>query len=387
MKNKSDRTSGHTNYPDDLEILDLENAQMPAEYPEGDDPESYDAEPEEEQDDSGRRDKRPRKGIRRFLNIHILFLVLVLAIVGLIFFRLTHWGQKIDLDDYFKTHEEITQGRDTFDVLCSLKDEDGRLIANKAPHTILFFGNNPLADDRDSENNLANIIARKSGSTVYNCSVGGSYLTSRSTFVKDNDTGLDVYNFYWLILSLVCRDNDDVNYFTWLRENPAATILPETDYVEQTLMTIDMNTVDTICIFYDGSDYLAGSSFNNGAKANDICSFTGNLEAGLDELQEKFPHIRIIVMSPTYAFGIDDNGEYISSDIKTYGDVHLSDYVIKECEIAAMRNVTFIDNLYGTFNEDEAPEYLTDNLHLNQAGREKVADRFIRALTYYDNIK
>ena len=45
--------------------------------------------------------------------------------------------------------------------------------------------------------------------------------------------------------------------------------------------------------------------------------------------------------------------------------------------------VTFVDNLYGTINEDNAEDYLTDHLHLNQEGRKKVAERFVYALNYF----
>jgi lysophospholipase L1-like esterase len=43
-----------------------------------------------------------------------------------------------------------------------------------------------------------------------------------------------------------------------------------------------------------------------------------------------------------------------------------------------------VDHLYGTIHEDNAEDYLTDNLHLNKAGRELVADRFVEALYYYN---
>ena len=37
--------------------------------------------------------------------------------------------------------------------------------------------------------------------------------------------------------------------------------------------------------------------------------------------------------------------------------------------------VSFIDNYYGTINEDNYKEYMRDYFHLNEKGREKVADR------------
>lgn len=350
--------------------------------------EEYDDD-EDPSDDDRRRKRRPYRDSRRpwwtiLLNTHVIFLVLAAVIIGLIVLRFSKWGKHIDVDEFFKEHELITGGEDTFDVFLPLMDEDGNLLANKAPHSIVFFGNSVFADDRDSENNVVNMIAKQTGSTVYNCSVGGSYLASQKYVVKENTSGLDAYNFYFLTFYLAWQDKPD--FFDWLESNPDANILPETRELRQTLDSIDMSTVDTIAILYDGSDYLAGNNFYNPENPTDITTFCGNLAAGLDVLQSTFPDVRIIVLSPTYAFGIDDNGEYISSDIKRYGKGEsLSTFVLKECETAVTHNATFVDNIYGTFNEDEAPDYLTDNLHLNQAGREKLVKRFIRALTYYDN--
>ncbi|MBR6478680.1 MAG: SGNH/GDSL hydrolase family protein [Lachnospiraceae bacterium] len=318
-------------------------------------------------------------------NSHVLFLLIAVAVILFIIFYVKGWGVKID-ENYINQHGVYSEGRDCYDNLQPLLDETGELLANHSPHTILFFGNGAFAEDRNSENNVVNMIAKRTGSTVYNCSVEGSYLAARTSSLKYTLSGLDVYNFYWLSIFLTW--DEDLDYFDWLREQPGATILPETDYIERTLSTIDMNTVDTIAIMYDASDYLASSPFFNPENSTDVMSFYGNLAAGLDVLQAKYPHVRIIVLSPTYAFAEDENGNYVSSDLKEYnekmGREALSTYMLKEGEAAGERGITFIDNLYGTFDEDEAPEYLKDNVHLNQKGRELLVQRFIGALTMYD---
>lgn len=324
-----------------------------------------------------------KKWWKYLLNFHVIFLFILIAIIFMIFFRFTNWGTRINLDEFFQHHELISGGEDTYDVFLPLLDKNGELIANKSPHSILFFGNSVFADDRNSGDNVVNRIAEQTGASVYNCSVGGSYLAAKNYSMRETSSGLDVYNFYFMVLYLIQENKPD--NFDWLETNPDADILPETQEVRRTLDTVDMSTVDTIAILYDGSDYLAGHCFYNPENPKDITSFSGNLEAGIELLQEAFPHVRIIVMSPTYAFGVDDNGEYISSDIKRYGSGEsLSSFTLRECESTISHGVTFVDNLYGTFNEDQASDYLKDNLHLNQEGREKVVARFIRALTYYD---
>lgn len=160
---------------------------------------------------------------------------------------------------------------------------------------------------------------------------------------------------------------------------------PEAMEVYHTLKSLDMNTIDVITIMYDASDYLAGHEMYSDQNATDIVQFTGNLEAGIELIQQSYPDIRIIVLSPTYAYGINEEGEYVSSDIQRYGWDVLSTYVIKQYASCASRSVTFVDNLYGTINEDNADDYLVDHLHLNVAGRKKVAERFVYALNYFQD--
>lgn len=333
----------------------------------------------------GQEQEKPakKKWWNYLLNTHVFFLAAVIIIILLIILRFTNWGTKIDIDEFFKNHELIESADDNFDVMMPARDAEGNVTANKAPHSIVFLGNGAFAEDRDSEDNVVNMIAKRTGATVYNCSFSDSRLAAQNYVVTETKSGMDVYNFYFLTFYLAWADKPD--YFDWLLSSPDTTILPETMEVYHMLKNIDMSTVDTIAIMYDGSDYLDGNVFFNPENPTDIRTFCGNLAAGLEVLQGSFPDKRIIVLSPTYAFGIDEDGSYISSDIKTYGDGEiLSTFVLKECETTVTRDITFVDNLYGTFNEDEAEDYLTDNIHLNKAGREKLVKRFIRALNYYD---
>ena len=81
---------------------------------------------------------------------------------------------------------------------------------------------------------------------------------------------------------------------------------------------------------------------------------------------------------------VDENGDYVSSDMYIYnGRDVLSTYVIKECYSANIHSVSFMDNLYGSITEDNADEYLVDNLHLNVKGRKLIAKRFEYFLNYY----
>lgn len=318
-----------------------------------------------------------KKGFR--FNMHYaLLLVAVLFIISLIV-KFSNWGVHVDLKEIFKDGEGTYE--DTLDEFLPLIRTDGTSDSSEPVDTIVAFGNAPFADDRDSEDGLANLIAKKTGATVYNCAISGSYLASVWPHPNAEESPIDAFNLYWMSLMTTADDWDA--FYKDSCDALGDACPPEAEEVFQTLKSIDFNEVDVITIMYDASDYLAGHEMYSDTNSTDIQQFTGNLEAAIELFQSNYPNTRIIVMSPPYAYGIDDNGDYISSDIKTYGQDVLSTYVIKQYASAVLHSVTFVDNLYGTITEDNAKEYLTDNLHLNVKGREKIAERFEYALNYY----
>ena len=285
-------------------------------------------------------------GIRRFLNFHVLFALVLLIVVGVVGYRVTHWGQRISQSDIFK------DGQGSYD------------------------------DSWDSILPLANLIAKETDTTVYNCSISGSYLAAQQLNYDPTVAPMDAYCLYWLVNLAVGVPLD--GYYTDAANALGDKTPAEAEEVINTLKTLDFNTIDTVAIMYDATDYLSGNAMYSDENPTDPTQFTGNLEASIEVLQNYYPQIRIIVMSPTYAYAVDENGDYVSSDMYIYnGRDVLSTYVIKECYSANIHSVSFMDNLYGSITEDNADEYLVDNLHLNVKGRKLIAKRFEYFLNYY----
>lgn len=320
-----------------------------------------------------------KTGIRRFLNLHVLLLLTFIIFATLIYVKFKNWGEKIDLSEI--PIDDSEANTDILDQFLPLVDSAGQVIPTGNPDTIVAFGNAPFSDHRGTENNLANMIAKATGATVYNCSVSNSYLACQSPYFNPQVAPMDIYSFYWLIC-LATLDGANSAYFEQAAEVLGDAIPPEAQEVYDTLTTLDFNTVDVVTIMYDASDYLMGHGMYSDENPTDIQQFTGNLEAGIELLQKTYPHIRIIVMSPTYAYALDEEGNYISSDKYVYGEMDvLSTYSIRQCMSCLSRSVSFVDHLYGTVNEDNATEYLVDHVHLNQKARELITRRFMDALT------
>lgn len=398
MKRNDSNHNIHTspvNGMPDIEIVDLENETMQDTdsgksahksnkkqtsdvSPKADEYDDFSEEYEEE--DYPEEDETPAPaGIRRFLNVHVFFALAMIIVIGLVAYRFTHWGQRVSQSDIFKDGQGSYD--DSWDSILPLTDENGQMVITDASNIVLF-GNAPFADDRDSSDSLANLIAKETGANVYNCSISGSYLAAQELNFDPTVAAMDAYCLYWLV-SLATGAPID-NYYVQAAEQLGDKTPADAEEVINTLKALDFNTIDTVAIMYDATDYLLGNPMYNDDNPTDPTQFTGNLEASLDVLQSLYPQIRIIVMSPTYAYAVDENGDYVSSDMYIYNnrDV-LSTYVIKECYSANLHSVSFMDNLYGSITEDNAKEYLTDNLHLNVKGRKLIAKRFEYFLNYY----
>lgn len=319
---------------------------------------------------------------RRFPSHIILHLVFVLALalcVGLVIFRFSNWGTRVP--SLFDPDADIDDN-DFIEVLDNMinvpanqrQDTDG-------VRTVVLLGNSPFSDDRDSADSVVSLISQMTDATIYNCSVANSHLAaSQETFLAETDP-MDAFNLYWLT-TLITLQNTGIyeNAFAAMGE----TVPADARYAYDTLSTLDFQNVDVLAIMYDASDYLEERPLYNMLNTTDIQTFAGNMDASLDLLRDAFPHLRIIVMSPTYAYYVDENGDYISSDIHKSTGFSLSTYAGNLEQISYYHSVSYLDNIYGTVNEENAPDYLTDHLHLNAAGRQRLAERFVYALEYFD---
>ncbi len=394
MKSNNNHSTTPSNHIPDIEIIDLEfdgNTEFektetnPESLPEAEalspenDAENTSSEKETESAPSEGPAVPSKRGIRSFLNIHVLLLGMFVIFVVAIIWKFSNWGTYVDISEIESDHSAGYS--DVLDHFLPLMDKEGNIVPTGKPENIVVFGNSPFADDRDSEDNLANLIAEATDAKVYNCSVSNSYLASQWPFFDADEKPMDAYCLYWLVTLGVNGANKA--YYTNAAEKLGDAIPPDAQEVFDTLTSLDFNTVDTVVIMYDATDYLLGHEMYDDLNSTNITQFTGNLEAGIELLQMTYPHIRIIVLSPTYAYGINENGEYVSGDIQRYGQDVLSTYVIKQGESCFSRSVSFVDNFYGTITEDNADEYLIDNLHLNVEGRKLIVERFMQALSRY----
>ncbi len=402
MRQESAKTHRQSNIPD-IEIIDLdlvpvdslmdkgdfsesapaieEDTRLDAEAAYEENDELYGSAPPYEEEDGDEEEDAPGRSGNFFSRIilHIAFVLVLLFCIGLIFFRFSNWGTRVpsffDPDADFDDTELI-------EVLDSMVNVPvGQRMDTDGIRTVVILGNSPFSDERNSDDGVVSLAGSMTDATFYNCSVAGSHLAAaKETFLADEDP-MDAFNLYWLS-TLITLQNTGIYDSAFAAMGDAAPA--DARYAYDTLSTLDFQNVDVLAIMYDASDYLEERPLYNMLNPTDIQTFAGNMDASLELLCNAFPHLRIIVMSPTYAFYVDENGEYISSDIHKSNGYSLSTYAGNLEHIAYDHSVSYLDNIYGTVNEVNAEDYLEDHLHLNAAGRKRLAERFVYALEYFD---
>lgn len=233
---------------------------------------------------------------------------------------------------------------------------------------ILCLGNNPFTDDR-GENGLAQLIAKKTGATVYDAAFPNSS-TAFHNYPISASFPWDHYNLPSIANVLMARDFKTLHSALDYMED-RDMYLPGID----SLQDVDMNKLDAIIIFYDSTDYNQGTPCINNEVENDVTAFTGGLTFFMQIVNQYWPHIRIFVMTPTYAQYMDEDGQLYSGTTKDIGNGALPYYVQNEVSAVVGCGYSVIDNYYGTINEDNYENYMSDYMHYNDAGRDLLAER------------
>ena len=309
---------------------------------------------------------------------HIVILAAIFVILGFSIWKLVIWNSG--------TGSNITS--DSSDVPIEAENEDYIIYADEslqAEHedgvtTVLMLGDNILSDYQESDG-VANQLADLTGATVYDCSFSNMRLASQSP-VYDATIPNDAFSFYYLANCIATKD------YTTLYENlPTLTGADDsfTDTIE-TLEGLDFDKIDVITILYGPSDYLNGKLVSNPGDTMDIASYSGAIASGVSLLQEAYPHIRIVFVSPNYCMTTDENGASVSSDLYSNDYGRLVDYMIAAKNVAVEYNFTFLDNYWGLgINSANYEDYLEDNyLYPNGAGRTLVAQRIAEIIGVSD---
>lgn len=312
---------------------------------------------------------KKKKADNKNLYIHLTFLILIVLIAAVGSIKLIRWnkGKESDYDPNEISTEFDTEPEDFF---VPLDSATAKLQKDDGITSILLLGNGALAKTKGKEDSIGAQLETLTKGKVYDASLNHTYLSVKNAVYEDSYQ-TDVFSLYWISHCIASGD------FTLLTDNARSWEGDES--VQETvamLENLDMSEIDVITIMYDYHDYEAGRLLAGPYDEAMAATCCGCLLQSIRLLQQAYPHIRIIVSSPYFAYAEDEDDVLKPGSTYDMGQGNLADYMIAYKNIAVDSNVSFIDNYFGTITEDNHKEYLEDNLqNLNKKGRRAIAER------------
>lgn len=314
---------------------------------------------------------RPDESKTFHLNFHILLIaaIVIIAVVSIVKLVIWNIGTKSDYDP-----DNLAEGFDVevLDTIIPLSKTKLEGHEDDGVNTILCLGNSMLADG-EGNGAFAAQLSAKTEARVYSAGFPFSRIGTRN-LTYSGDYLRDAFNLPYVAQSICTQDFSKMEY--------AATFEDDSRFADSvnTLKSLDYSKLDTIVIMYDATDYTEGTAVENPGDPHELTTYTGALRTAIENIQTAYPYIRIIIMSHTFAHSLDADGNFMSGDTTDLGNGALPHYLVKEVDVAIEMGVSVIDNYYGTINEDNYQDYMTDYLHYNDKGREALANRLAEVI-------
>lgn len=232
---------------------------------------------------------------------------------------------------------------------------------------IVVLGDSIMGQVRD-ETAVSEQLSALTGKEIFNAALGGTCLSridteKRIAYTKDSLS-------FAAISRAAALDDFGPQQTTRVRESVTEYFSEVIDDLEK----VDFSKVDILLVQYGINDYHAGVPIVNPEDPFDEYTFEGALRSAITFWREKYPDIRIILLTATYSWYGYEN---LTCEEKDEGGGILEDYVNAEIRIAEEMNVEIIDmyhDLYPHESWEDEKIYTSDGLHPNEAGRQLLAE-------------
>jgi lysophospholipase L1-like esterase len=152
----------------------------------------------------------------------------------------------------------------------------------------------------------------------------------------------------------------------------------------QHLKTIDFNEVDIASLLIGTNDYMGnGAGVVSLGQATDSTrqTFSGALNYFVTALLDAFPHLKLVLITPTWRINHPDlGGESAATQPNAKGD-YLVDFVDTIKHLGQQHELPTLD-LYRNsgLNEDNHAAYFVDEVHPNEEGYERIGNAISKFL-------
>ncbi len=235
---------------------------------------------------------------------------------------------------------------------------------------MVIFGDSLIAYGADTEYFwIAEAIGEELALNVLDCSFGGSTMAYQD---RDGKLGAmqDALSMVALTRAIISGDfRVQKNRRSYL---PAEEYFPiHLDRVEN----LDLSQVDTAILEFGINDYHAGIPAVARGDASDEYTYEGALGYVIEHLQEAYPNLRIVLVSPTYSWYID---EEITCEQRDLGYGNLETYVQVQEQVAEKYGLDWIDLYHDLYEHNEFEDWrkvTDDGVHPNYGGKELIVGR------------
>lgn len=321
------------------------------------------------------------------INIHVILIAAIVCVLGISAYELMRWnrGEAIALDP----NEDTSMfDIEVLDELIPMAPEDYAGHTFDDETTVLLLGNGDLSMSREDDRGLDKLIADAAGVTVYNATFPHPTLATRNLAMIEQNYPDDIYSLSYLADAICTGDFSEIDRVT-------ATYHQDGNFTQsaaKVLKSVDYDNLDVIVIMYDASDYFQARAIENPKDDEERCTIVGSLNYAIRRIKQTYPYIRIIVSSMYYTEGRDADGNVYDPDQLDVGNGTLSNYFYNELNTCTELSVSFLDNFYGTINQNNYKDYIdlesdADYIKLTDAGRQALANRIAYAIKKYPQDK
>ncbi len=223
------------------------------------------------------------------------------------------------------------------------------IVNSKGPVQIVCFGDS-IWDLERGETGIEQLTEKflYEKTEIYNCAVMGSKASASQSEERPSLTSM---------IEALTKYRD----FNLSDEYAASTVMD----------TFSIDDIEYIIFSYGLNDYFSAVPIETDDPF-DKSSYKGALRYSIHLLQETYPEIEIIIISPTYC-QVYSYGKVIADSYdQDYGGGTGLDYVNAAMEVASEMNVYYVDTFYSMgITQKNGLKYLSDATHLTEYGRKK----------------
>lgn len=246
---------------------------------------------------------------------------------------------------------------------------------------VVMLGDSIFGQVRD-ETSVAAILSEFLDKPVFNGALGGTAMGRQDKEMRLADSK-DSLSMEALARAIAWKDFG-VQQAARIRESGTEYFAATIDELEK----IDFEQVELLLIGHGINDYHSGMPIYNQEDAYDCYTFSGALRSALRTLQERYPQMRIVLVTPTYSWYIYYEEKNVTCEVNNQGGGILEEYVNAQIQVAESMGVEVIDLYHDFYPHNEWSDwerYTMDGVHPNEEGRKLIAEKIYKYLCNSEN--